>query len=143
MEINKALGHFFAYLDSHIFIHGGKEDKLLFPPIHKRLLENGEHSNGSNPTTAVDMLEDDHSKTAQLAAIGFNFFALVSRLTDPKSQAIVMDAALEQSLALVEMLRLHFFREEKILFPLAQKHLTGEDWAAISKAWKFTEKVAK
>ena len=137
METNKALGHFFSYLDEHIFPHGDKEDKLLFPPLQKQLLKSGEHSNGPEPTTAVDMLEDDHKSTAQLAAVSFNFFGLLSRLTETKSQAEVLDTVLELSVTLVEMYRLHFFREEKILFPLAEKYMLEEDWKEISKAWKF------
>ncbi len=72
-------------------------------------------------------MEEEHLKGIQIAAVAFNLFGLASRLRDPDSRLLVLDAAVEQGKALVELYRLHIFREEKILFPLAQKHLTTEE----------------
>ncbi len=126
-EAHEQLSTFFQTFDEEFLPHNQKEEKLLFPHLQKRLLEIGLHSQGSGRQTAVDMLEDDHIKTMQLAAISFNFWGLASRLPDPTSMAIVMDAAIEQGKALVEVLRLHFFREDTVVFPIAQEHLTSDE----------------
>lgn len=118
--VNETLGHFFEFFDNHIIRHNRKEEKILFPFLNQRLLENGEHGHGSTPVTVVDMLEDDHVKTIQLAAVVFNFFGLVMHLPDSNSRLVVLDVALENSKVLIEMLRLHFFREDNIVF--AQAH---------------------
>ena len=126
-SVNQGLSDFFRFLDEQIVHHHGKEEKLLFPLLQERLLEKGEHSQGPVPKTAVDMLEDDHMKAMQLAAVTFNFFGVAPRLPDPASRALILDAALEQGKTLVELMRLHIFREDHIVFPLAHTHLTPDE----------------
>lgn len=126
-DINQALSKFFRFLDEHVVVHHVKEEKILFPLLQDRLLAAGEHSRGPTPRTAVDMLEDDHLKIMQLAAVTFNFFGLAGRLPDPASRTIVLDAAIEQAKTMTEMLRLHIFREDNIVFPLAARHITGKE----------------
>jgi hemerythrin-like domain-containing protein len=119
-EFNKPLGDFFEFIDKSVVAHNLKEEKILFPDFQKILKENGQHSNGPEATTVVDMLEDDHIKLMQLSAVTFNFFGLAGRLPDPASSAIVLDAAIEQGRALVEILKLHIFREDNVVFVEAQ-----------------------
>ncbi len=122
-DVHGRLSEFFRAFDELVVLHSQKEEKILFPTLQAHLLESGDHSRSAERRTAVDMLEDDHVKVIQLAAVTFNFFGLASRLPDPVSVAIVMDAAVEQGRALVEALRLHIFRENTVVFPLAQKRI--------------------
>ncbi|MFQ5511939.1 MAG: hemerythrin domain-containing protein [Candidatus Krumholzibacteriia bacterium] len=126
--VDERLRGFFTFLDDRIVGHNLKEEKILFPVLHERLLEKGEHGRGESRRTAVDMLEDDHIRVMQLAAVTFNFLGLASRLADARARAIVLDAALEQGSALVELMRLHVFREENVVFALAVKHLSSSDF---------------
>jgi iron-sulfur cluster repair protein YtfE (RIC family) len=124
-DIHREIVTFFEFLDSQLRTHSQKEDLELFPLLRKRMLETGEHSKGitqgADSITPVDVMDDDHIEMMQMAAVVFNFFALGSRLPDMKSQVIVFDAAVEQSKILIEHLRLHFFREDHVVFPMAQK----------------------
>ena len=126
-ERNKKLGAFFSFLDQNIVVHNLKEEKILFPSLHEKLLEKGLHSNGPAATTGVDMLEDDHIKLMQLSAVAFNFFGLAGRLPDAASRSMVLDAAVEQGNALVEMLRLHIFREDNVVFAQAQQYVDEKE----------------
>jgi len=121
--VNEKLTAFFRFFDQDIAKHQQKEEKTLFPLLHRRLIEKGEHGHGSVPVTAVDMLKDDHLKTLQLAAVVFNFFGMATRLPDANSRLVMLDAALEQGKVLIELLRLHIFREDNIAFAQAQKWL--------------------
>jgi len=132
-ETNSKLSDFFQYIDNHSLPHHQREEKVLFPLLAERLIEKGEHSQGPTPTTAVDMLEDDHIKSMQLAATVFNLFALSGRLPDHDSRLVVLDIALEQSKALVELLRLHIFREDSIVFPIAHKHISKEEFDSMEE----------
>ena len=118
------LGDFFEFFDLSITKHNQKEEKTIFPFLHRKLKEIGEHSNGSDRVTAIDMMEDDHIKVLQLAAVVFNFFGIAMNLPDPKSRLIVLDVAIDQGKELIELLRLHIFREDNIVFALANRHLT-------------------
>jgi iron-sulfur cluster repair protein YtfE (RIC family) len=126
-ESNHALSDFFVFLDEGILVHNQKEEKILFPLLQERLMEHGDHSNGPVAHTAIDALEDDHTKLMQIAAVAFNLISMSSRLPDRNSGIMVLDAGLEQGNTLVEMLRLHIFREDNAVFPLAQKYLSNAE----------------
>ncbi len=132
-EIQQGLKQFFSFLDYQIVRHHLKEEKILFPLLQEKLLETDEHSKGHYPKTAVDMLEDDHIKTMQLAAVTFNLLGLASRLPDASSRTLVLDAALEQGKTIVELLRLHIFREDNVVFPLAVKYLSNDELKMMEK----------
>lgn len=127
-ELNKKLADFFQFLDDKIVLHHLKEERVLFPLLHDRLLDKGEHSPAPVPETAIDMLENDHIKTMQLATLAFSLMGISSRLTDAASRAVLIDMSVEQGNSLIELLRLHIFREDNIVFALAQKHFTTEDF---------------
>lgn len=133
-EANAAIGKFFEFLDAEIVPHHTKEDRLLFPILHKRLIEAGEHGKGPEPETAVDMMENDHIKIMQLASLVFNLIGISSRLPDQASSLMVLDFAIEHGFALVESLKLHIFREDNIVFNLAHKHLREEDFEQIHQS---------
>ncbi len=132
-KVDEGLRQFFSFLDDSVVRHNLKEEKILFPLLQSRLLEKGEHGRGRHPKTGVDMLEDDHIKLMQLAAVTFNFLGLAARLRDAASRAIVLDAALEQGKSLVELLRLHIFREDNVVFSLAVKYLTKGEFQKMEK----------
>lgn len=127
-EFNAPMAAFFEYLDNSLVSHHLTEEKILFPVLQRKLLDSGQHSNGPEATTSVDMLEDDHIKLMQLSAVTFNFFGLAGRLPDPASRSIVLDAAIEQGKVLIEMLRLHIFREENVVFIQAQKNINEQEF---------------
>lgn len=134
-ESDAKLRHFFHYLDQEFVPHSRREEAALFPLLRERLIASGEHGSGSASLTATDVMEDEHAKAMQLAAVVVNFLGLVFRLPDEKSAMIVLDAALEQGKNLVEMLRLHVFREDNVVFPLAHRLLSGTELDAMqSKA---------
>lgn len=132
-ETNSKLRNFFQFFDNHSIPHNHREEKILFPLLAERLIEKGEHSQGPSPSTAVDMLEDDHIKSVQLAATVFNLFALSGRLPDHDSRLVVLDIALQQGKSLVELLRLHIFREDSIVFPIAHKHISKDEFDAMGE----------
>ncbi len=78
-------------------------------------------------------MEDDHIRMLQLAAISFNLFGLVTRIPDEGSRIVILDLAVEQSKALIEMLKLHIFREDNVVFPMANKYLSTEVLDEMSK----------
>ncbi len=120
-EADAKLRHFFHYLEQEFTPHSRREEATLFPLLRERLIASGEHGSGSVPITATEVMEDEHAKAMQLAAVVVNFLGLVFRLPDERSAMIVLDAALEQGKNLVELLRLHVFREDNVVFPLAHQ----------------------
>ena len=127
-EADAKLRHFFHFFDHEFSPHHRREEATLFPLLHQRLIASGEHGKGENPTTATDLMQDEHAQALQLAAVVVNFLGLVFRLPDEKSGMIVLDAALEQGKNLVELLRLHVFREDNVVFSLAHRLISTAEF---------------
>jgi len=135
-EIEQKFSKFFAFMDNIMVKHHLKEEKILFPMLQKRLIENDEHSQGRFPKTAIDMLEDDHVKIMQHLTLMFNFMGLAPRLPDLQSAVLTFDVATEQGFALIELLKLHIFREEKVVFPKAHKYITQQEFDTMLKQFE-------
>ena len=134
--INATFSDFFKYYDSNLLLHNEKEDKVLFPLLNEKLMATGEHSTGENPKTAIDVMEDDHVKFIQLGTLSFNLFGLATRIKDPQSRMFICDTAYDTSREFTELLRLHIYREDYTLFPLAQKLISEEEFAVIKEKQK-------
>ena len=130
-ESDARLRHFFHFFDHEFIPHSRREEASLFPLLRERLIAAGEHGKGSVPATAADLMEDEHAKAMQLAAVVVNFLGLVFRLPDERSGMIVLDAALEQGKNLVELLRLHVFREDNVVFSLAHRLISATEFDEI------------
>ncbi len=127
-EADAKLRHFFHFFDQEFTPHSRREEATLFPLLHQRLIAHGEHGKGEDPATATDLMQDEHAKAMQLAAVVVNFLGLVFRLPDERSGMIVLDAALEQGKNLVELLRLHVFREDNVVFSLAHRLISAAEF---------------
>jgi len=135
-EIQQSFSKFFELMDNQMVKHHLKEEKILFPLLQTRLIENEEHSQGPFPKTAIDMLEDDHLKIMQHMTLMFNFLGLAPRLPDLQSAALTFDVATEQGFALIELLKLHIFREDHVVFPKAQKYISEKEFDAMIKQFE-------
>jgi hemerythrin-like domain-containing protein len=127
-ESDAKLRHFFHFFDQEFTPHSRREESTLFPLLHERLIASGEHGRGSVPTTAIDLMADEHTKAVQLAAVILNFMGLAFRFPDERTKLIVLDAALEQGKNLVELLRLHIFREANVVFSLAHRLISRAEF---------------
>lgn len=127
-ETDAKLRRFFNYFEQEFTPHHRREEKILFPLLRERLIASGEHGSGSAPATATELMEGEHAKAMQLAALVVNFLGLVFRLPDERSSMIVLDAALEQGKNLVELLRLHVFREDNVIFTLAHRLISTAEF---------------
>lgn len=135
-EINSVFSDFFKYYDNNLLLHNEKEDKVLFPLLNEKLLQAGEHSISENPKTAIDVMEDDHVKFIQLGTLSFNLFGLATRIKDAQSRMFICDTAYDTSREFTELLRLHIYREDYTLFPLAQKLISAEEFAVLKEKQK-------
>ncbi len=124
-ESDARLKRFFHFLDGEFTSHSRREETSLLALLHERLIAEGEHGKGEMPSTAVDLMEDEYAKALQLAAVIVNFLGLVFRLPDEKSRLVVLDAALEESKNLIELLRLLVFRKDNVLYSLAHRLISA------------------
>ncbi|MCZ7603192.1 MAG: hemerythrin domain-containing protein [Melioribacteraceae bacterium] len=130
-EIDEKFKNFFEFIDEKVPAHNQKEEKDLFPLLNKKLIEIGEHNSKDSSLTGISIMEDEHIKVAQAAAIVFNFLGLGSRFPDQRSKEITFEAAFDQAIAIIETMKLHIFREENILFSQAMKLFDKNEFDAL------------
>ena len=134
-EIDARLREFFAYMDEEVIPHNRLEEKALFPAISESMLQEGRHSKGGDEKfNVIDVLEDEHVKIIQMVSVTFNMFALFVRIPDERSRIMILDVALNQAKELIELLKLHIYREDTIIFSYASRHLSAEALTAIQNA---------
>jgi len=63
-------------------------------------------------------------------------FALFSRIPDERSRYIILDVALNQAKELLELLKVHIYREDSIIFTYAQRNFTNEELTEIQQKTK-------
>ncbi|MBI4509915.1 MAG: hemerythrin domain-containing protein [Deltaproteobacteria bacterium] len=135
-EVDRELARFIGFVEHEFIPHSRHEEQALFPLLRKRLIAAGEHGKGREPKTSVDVMQDDHVKAIQLAAVVLNFLRLAPHLPDDRSRLILRDAALRHAKSLVEHLRLHMFREDSIVFVSAHRLISGVE---LDGVWCKTE----
>lgn len=124
-ESDREVMRFLETFDRDFVPHSREEEAVLFPLLHDRLIADGEHSKGGETvTTPVDIMRKEHQDAAQLAAVALNFIRLGLTLRDEASALTVVKAGLHAMDNLVELLRLHMFREDNIVFASAQRLLS-------------------
>jgi hemerythrin-like domain-containing protein len=116
-----------------ILPHNRLEEKVLFYKLGEKLIAKKKFNNDGSSNTVVDIMIDDHAKLIQLSALAFTLLGLAPRLPDQNSRLIVLDIAIEQSMAMIELLQLHIYREDHIVFDLAQQHLTENELTEITQ----------
>jgi regulator of cell morphogenesis and NO signaling len=131
-EISMALKEYFQFVDESVRLHNRKEERALFPILWQRLLESGECGVGDAPVTPVDIMEEEHQKVSQSMSLVFNFLGLAPRMKDTKDRDLLFEHVFGLGQEIVETMKLHIFRENTILFPMAQRLLTEDDKAKIS-----------
>lgn len=102
-------------------LHHPKEDQYLFPALRMR-----------HPAAAaeLDILEDEHERgTAVTARVADGLRAYQANPSQFDAFASAVDDYANFHWA-------HMSREENVILPLAEKHLTPEDWVGINAAFK-------
>lgn len=134
----RALNRFLSVIDRDFIPHCREEERALFPLLSERLVMAGEHSTGRERRTSIDVMMEDHLRAIQLAAVILNFLQVVTRLSDEGSAQIILEAALSETTQLVELLRLHMFREDNIVFASAQRLFTTDELDELGQGSRST-----
>jgi len=131
-ENHKNFEVFFNFFEEIFIPHNRQEEQILFPKLRKRLVESGEHSKGPTPTTGVDVLEAEHTEAIQLFGMILNCFTLYPQILEKQSRQVILTDMIGLGKKLIELMELHIFREDKIIFCLAQKLLPSSELSNLS-----------
>lgn len=118
---------FFRDFISEFTPHNKKEEEILFPLLAKRFLEVGEHSKSNKPITPIDVMKEEHLTIYKLATEAECAWDLMQKLFDETSRNIVFKFFTHKSNELIEVIKLHIYREDDIVLSLAQRHLRRDE----------------
>lgn len=127
LEQRKGFKEFFTHFEADFIEHNRKEEFILFPILKKRLLEAGEHSPTKKPVTGVDVLQDEHIQALQLATLCYKNLDLLDSINELTSRRKVVLFIVSKGLDLIELMELHIFREDEIIFGLAHELLSNDE----------------
>ncbi len=140
-EISAVLKRFFQWTDEEMPRHSRKEEKALFPILSEKFLASGEHSPGAQPVTPVDVMEADH-RTVELGVnLVFNLLGLAARIKDAEARDLLFEHAFHQGQEIVEVMKLHIYKENTTLFPLAQRLLSAEEMSVVERKMNFNTPI--
>lgn len=122
----KALHFFLQYFNQEFTPHNQKEESKLFPLLNDLLIQNGEHSPTKEKFTGIKILKDDHTNAIRLEGILSQLLKLILSLEHAPSKEILFNAIKKRSNELIDLMELHIFREDHIIFGMAQELLTIE-----------------
>jgi nucleotide-binding universal stress UspA family protein/hemerythrin-like domain-containing protein len=108
--------------DFPVALHHPKEDDYLFRKLRERTA-------AANPE--LDELEHQHVRDEQMVV---ELAALVERYATGDATVAEMEQAVSRY---AQSIWEHMGREEGVILPLAQRHLTEEDWIEINEAFQM------
>ena len=107
--------------DFPVALHNPKEDEYLFRKLRERSTE---------ANAELDELERQHARIAQQVA---ELATLVGRYASGAASVAEMEQGVSRH---TQAIWEHMGREEDVILPLAQRHLTQEDWVEINDAFQ-------
>lgn len=122
-RLQKNISLFFEIFLNEFIPHNQREEREFFPLLEKCFLEIGEHSNTSKPVTPIDIMYKEHVEALLLAIESQSYWRVLEFLKEESDRTKVLASFLKKSFALIEVMRLHIFREDDVVFSLAQKNL--------------------
>jgi nucleotide-binding universal stress UspA family protein/hemerythrin-like domain-containing protein len=114
----RAIVHYLR--DFPVALHHPKEDEHLFGALRRRT---------SQLDAELQELERQHARDRELVA---GLEALVERVAAGKSDATELEEAVSRYAVFIWE---HLGREEGVILPAAQRHLTEQDWAQVEAAF--------
>ncbi len=135
-ELSVSFKDFFEFFDKHLIPHHQKEDKYLFPVLEKYFIHSGEHSkymSNNKHDTPIDVMSDDHLKMMQVGSLIFNLLGIYVRIPDVVSRNLIADIIFNKGMELIDLLRIHIYQEENILFPQSVRFLSSEEFIQIER----------
>ena len=127
---------FIHFFEREFHLHNKKEEQLLFRLIDQRLIEKGEcgiDQMTGKPFTGIKVLEDDHLEAVKLATKLFYSFELLMSVNHPQSRSIILSQFLNSGHQLIELVKLHIFREDNIIFGQAVELLSDSEFDQVLK----------
>ena len=107
--------------DFPVALHHPKEDECLFRKLRDRTTE---------ANAELDELERQHARIAQQVA---ELATLVDRYASGAASVAEMEQGVSRH---AQTTWEHMAREEDVILPMAQRHLTAEDWIEINDAFQ-------
>lgn len=123
---NEALGKFFKFFDSYVLPHNREQEDLVFEFLEAHAEPPAEDAD-PDAMTVIEILREEHTHLIRMGAVMFNFFGVAGHLPDQASQRVIIEAGIRQGETLVDMFRMHIYREDKLCSSAAlSAHLAAQ-----------------
>lgn len=115
----------FDFIDTSIFPHERDEEEPLFPKLLPKLKTKlSRHGTGDTP---IDVITKEHRMVAEVATRVRGLAPLIERDIHSVEASILLKEFLNKGRWLIQAYQRHTWRENNVLFPLAEQFLTAEE----------------
>jgi hemerythrin-like domain-containing protein len=115
----------FDFIDTSILPHERDEEDLLFPKLLPKLeTKLSRHGAGDTP---IDAIRKEHRMVAEVAARVKELAPLIERDFQSAEVSILLKEFLDKGRWLIQAYQRHIWKENNVLFPLAEQFLTAEE----------------
>ena len=115
----------FDFMDTSISLHTRDEEEGLFPTLRPKLDPKLDERGGGR--TPVDVMKSEHRIVEDVAARMKTLAPLIEREAKSSDVSILLDEFLEKGRWLIKAYHQHIWKENNVLFPMAERLLSATE----------------
>ena len=115
----------FEFIDTSIVLHTRDEEEGLFPKLRPKL--EAELPGGGGGKTPVDIMESEHRIVEEVISRVKSLASMIEKNPHESETALLLDEFLQKGRWIVQAYQGHIWKENNVLFPMAERLLSGED----------------
>ncbi len=125
------VGVIFDFIDTNIALHTRDEEQGLFPKLQLKL--KAKLPDGDGADTPVDVMEGEHRIVEEVIGRIKNLAVLIEKEAWTEEASILVEEFLEKSRWVIQAYHRHIWKENNILFPMAEQLLSAEEKTQVAK----------
>jgi regulator of cell morphogenesis and NO signaling len=122
----------FDFIDTSIALHTRDEEEGLFPKLRPKLEEGLPSKHGGG--TPVDVMEEEHRTVEGVIDRLKDIALLMEKETQPSEVADLVNEFVGKGRWLVQAYYGHIWKENNVLFPMAERMLSADEKTEVAKA---------
>ncbi len=134
-KLEKQFIKFKKFVETSLELHTRDEEHALFPILEGKICG---HACGSHGTTPIDVMMQDHKNIHAAIDVISTLLSISKSVRDKK----IVNEIHNRVSFVVNTLRDHIWKEDNVLYPLAEEHLTKEEFKEVHDKMKgFRENI--
>ncbi len=129
----------FEFIDTSIMLHTRDEEEGLFPMLQPKLEAKLIGSGGGK--TPVDMMESEHRIVEEVTSRVKSLASMIEKSPHESETSLLLDEFLQKGRWIIQAYQGHIWKENNVLFPMAERLLSVEERKQIAEVMNDIRKL--